>query len=129
MKFRVNEKNMFYGADSQTFEAATILRKNMTLPELILWKRLKNKKLFNTKFRRQHPINIFIVDFYCHELKLAIEIDGYTHDYNFENDIKRQDRLESLGIRIVRFTDVDVLKHLNDVLRSLQAVIIEIQDA
>jgi very-short-patch-repair endonuclease len=75
MEIKLPGKSMFYGADSKTFEAATILRKNMTLPELILWKKLRDKSLFKVKFRRQHPIDIFIVDFYCHKYKLVIEID------------------------------------------------------
>ena len=60
---------MFYGANAETFRAAGILRKNMTLAEIILWKKLKDKKLFSIKFRKQHPVGIFIVDFYCHEYK------------------------------------------------------------
>ena len=104
------------------------LRSTSTKSEIRLWMNIKGRVL-GYQFHRQVPIDNYIVDFYCHELKLAIEIDGYTHSYNYDNDMKRQDRLESLGIRVVRFTDEDVLKHLNDVLRSLQAFIIEIQDA
>ncbi len=125
MKFRVNEKNMFYGADSQTFEAATILRRNMTLPELILWKRLKNKKLFNIKFRRQHPINIFIVDFYCHEYKLVIEIDGEIHnsDENREYDEGRTYELERYGLKVIRFTNEQVTFKIDSVIKQIQKVI------
>ena len=65
---------------------------------------LKNKAL-GYEFHRQVPIDKFIVDFYCHELSLAIEIDGNTHDYNYVNDTLRQTRLESLGVKVVRFTD------------------------
>jgi very-short-patch-repair endonuclease len=128
MKFRVNEKKMFYGADSQTFEAATILRKNMTLPELILWKKLKNKKLFNTKFRRQHPINIFIVDFYCHEYKLIIEVDGEIHnsDENREYDEGRAYELERYGLKIFRFTNDQVTFNIDFVVKQIQEVIAEL---
>jgi len=66
---------MFYGASKNTFEKASLLRSNMTETEKILWEKLGNRTVFKVKFRR-HPIGIFIVDFYCHELKLAIEIDG-----------------------------------------------------
>ncbi len=73
------------------------------------------------------PIDEFIVDFYCHELNLAIEIDGYTHDYNFDNDEFRQNRLENLGLKVLRFSDEDVKKHLNDVLRMIQFTINELE--
>ena len=79
MRSRVIERNMFFGASRNTFEKAHELRNNMTDAEKLVWKELKNRRVFKTKFRRQHPIDIFIVDFYCHEFKLAIEIDGEIH--------------------------------------------------
>ena len=79
MRSRVVERNMFYAASRNTFEMAHALRKNMTDAEKILWKRLKDKRIFRVKFRRQHPVDIFVLDFYCHELKLAIEVDGEIH--------------------------------------------------
>jgi very-short-patch-repair endonuclease len=88
---------------------------------------IKNKTL-GYEFHRQVPIDDYIVDFYCHELRLAIEIDGSTHDYNFINDELRQKRLESMGIKVIRFTDEDVKKFMNDVLRSIQFVILEIEN-
>jgi very-short-patch-repair endonuclease len=102
------------------------LRKNSTLAEVLLWMNIKGRVL-GFEFHRQVPIDEYIIDFYCHELHLAIEVDGYTHDYNYENDELRQNRLESLGIRVVRFSDEDVKKHLNDVIQALQVVIIEIE--
>jgi very-short-patch-repair endonuclease len=103
------------------------LRKNSTLAEIILWKNIKEKAL-DYEFHRQVPVNEFIIDFYCHELKLAIEVDGYTHDYNFENDYLRQKKLESFGITFVRFTDEDVKRHINDVIRALQIIISELEE-
>jgi very-short-patch-repair endonuclease len=102
------------------------LRQNSTLAEILLWKNIKYKAL-GYEFHRQVPIDEFIVDFYCHELSIAIEVDGNTHDYNFINDELRQKRLESLGITVIRFTDDDVKKYLNDVLRSLQVIILEME--
>ena len=102
------------------------LRQNSTLAEILLWMNIKNKTL-GYEFHRQVPIEDYIVDFYCHELSLAIEIDGSTHDYNFINDELRQKRLESKGITVIRFTDEDVKKFMNDVLRSIQFVILEIE--
>jgi very-short-patch-repair endonuclease len=107
-------------------EKARTLRKNSTLSEIILWKNIKNKSL-GYEFHRQLPVDEFIVDFYCHELKLAIEIDGYTHDYNFENDETRQRKLEEHGISFIRFSDNDVKCNLNDVLRALEIVILDLE--
>jgi len=87
---------------------------------------IKNKAL-GYEFHRQVPIDKYIVDFYCHELNLAIEIDGYTHDYIFVKDVLRQLKLESLGIKVVRFTDLDIKKFMNDAIRVLQVQISEIE--
>ena len=88
MGVRFIERNMFYREKGDIFEVAKMLRKNMTKAELILWKRLKNRDLYKYKFRRQHPVDIFIIDFYCHEIKLAVEIDG---DFHSDPDIKNND--------------------------------------
>ncbi len=103
------------------------LRKNSTLAEVLLWQNIKGK-CYGYEFHRQVPINEFIVDFYCHELQLAIEIDGNTHDYNYANDEKRQRKLEDLGISFVRFSDYDVKRNINDILRALEFVISEIEE-
>jgi very-short-patch-repair endonuclease len=76
---RVIERTMFYGASPNTFDLARLLRNNMTEAEIILWDKLKNRNIFKARFQRQHPVGIFIVDFYCHKYKLAIEIDGEIH--------------------------------------------------
>ncbi|GAB4246991.1 MAG: hypothetical protein Tsb0034_26070 [Ekhidna sp.] len=72
-------ENMFYGATPSIFEKAKMLRQNMTRQELILWKELSANKLLGLRFKAQHPIGNFIADFYCHKLKLVIEIDGDSH--------------------------------------------------
>ena len=119
---------MFYGANSKTFAAAAALRKNMTRAELIQWKKLKNRELFNVKFRRQHPIYIFIVDFYNHELKLVIEIDGEIHDDKaaIEYDLNRTSELERYGLRILRFPNHDVLFQIDSVIYKIQTTITEL---
>ena len=76
---RVIERTMFYGASPNTFDKARLLRNNMTEAEKIVWDKLKNRKVFKARFRRQHPIGSFLVNFYCHEYKLAIETDGEIH--------------------------------------------------
>jgi very-short-patch-repair endonuclease len=121
MRSRVIERNMFFGASRNTFEKAHELRNNMTDAEKVIWKELKNRRVFKTKFRRQHPIDIFIVDFYCHEFKLAIEIDGEIHlDKEIaEYDDGRTHDLEELGIKILRFTNNQVFNDINYVLKEI----------
>jgi very-short-patch-repair endonuclease len=111
MKAIISKINMFYGANSKTLRTAAILRKNMTLAELILWTKLKDRTIFNTKFRRQHPVNIFIVDFYCHEYKLVIEVDGDIHkdEKLCEYDLGRTGELNNYGIKVVRFTNDQII--------------------
>ena len=125
---RVIERNMFYGAEQNIFEQASMLRKNMTLAELILWKKLKDRKVFKVKFRRQHPIDIFIVDFYCHELKLVIEIDGEIHsEYETkEYDLGRTAELEKYGIIVLRFSNNQVIHHIDYVINKIQIRIREL---
>lgn len=127
MNSRVIQRNMFYGAKGDIFENAKYLRKNMTRSELILWKKLRNRDLFNFKFRRQHPIDIFIVDFYCHELKLVIEVDGEIHNVdNKDYDLGRESELNRYGITVLRFTNAQVIYNLNSVLSTILAMIREL---
>jgi len=105
---------------------ARYLRNNSTLAEILLWKEIKNET-FGVEFHRQVPIDEFIVDFYCHELKLAIEIDGYSHDFKYENDLARQDILENLGVTFIRFTEKEVRGGMKKVLRELENKIEELK--
>jgi very-short-patch-repair endonuclease len=109
-------------------ETARQLLKNSTLSEILLWQKIKGKTL-GYEFHRQVPIDEFIVDFYCHELKLVIEIDGYTHNYKFEYDSFRQKQLENFGLKIIRFDDIEIKKSMNDVLRALENIVVEISEA
>ena len=108
---------MFYGAGRNIFERAHDLRKNMTKAEIFLWNELKNRRIFGVRFRRQHPVDIFVVDFYCHELRLAIEIDGEIHLRNeiSEYDDGRTHDIEKLGIKIIRFTNEQVFNEIDKV--------------
>ncbi len=103
------------------------LRQNMTLGEVLLWQRLKRKQMRGYDFDRQRPIDRYIVDFYCKDLKLAIEIDGSSHDGEEAqiNDDIRQERLESLGVRFLRFNDVDVKRNMEMVLDLIELWIAE----
>jgi very-short-patch-repair endonuclease len=102
------------------------LRNNSTLSEVLFWNNIKGKS-YGYEFHRQVPINVFIVDFFSHELNLAVEIDGNTHDYNYEHDKHRQTTLENLGVRFIRFSDYDVKNNINDVLRALEFTIRNIE--
>ncbi len=99
---------------------ANQLRRSMTLSEVLLWKELKQKKILGYDFDRQRPINNFIVDFYCKELQLAMEIDGDTHIYRYDYDEERQKELEKLGVNFLRFEDIEVKKNMANVLRVIE---------
>ncbi len=92
----------------------------MTLSEVLIWQEFKNKQL-GVRFSRQTPIDEYIVDFYCKELMLAIEIDGITHTYEnqSEKDLVRQKRLESLGISFLRFDDLDIKTNIKWVVNEI----------
>ncbi len=99
----------------ETKDRARRLRRNSTAPEQILWSVLQNRGVARLKFRRQHPIGPFIVDFYCHEARLVVEIDGESHEGRQEADVKRQRFLESQGLRVLRVTNDDVLHDIEAV--------------
>ena len=114
-------ENLFYGASPEIHRRARELRKQMTPSEKILWESLKGKTLEGYKFRRQHPIKKFIVDFYCHELRLIIEVDGAVHDSLDQNeyDCGRTFELEELGLKVLRFKNEMVINNLSFVLKEI----------
>jgi len=97
------------------------LRKEMTFSEVLLWQELKGKQMLGYDFDRQRPIDNYIVDFYCKDLNLAIEVDGesHYHEETAKKDIERQERLESLGVRFLRFDDLDIKKDMRYVLNLI----------
>jgi very-short-patch-repair endonuclease len=95
------------------------MRKNPTPAENKLWQHLRGKQLLGYKFRRQHAIERFIVDFYCHDARLVVEVDGPIHQYTTEEDAIRQKFLESLGFRVLRFTNEQVLTNIDGVLNKI----------
>jgi len=97
------------------------LRKHMTLAEVLLWNELKAGKMRGHDFDRQRPIDEYIVDFYCKELQLAVEVDGRSHDFKEERDARRDERLRSLGVHMLRFWDSAVRGDMRTVLRSIEA--------
>jgi cyclase len=117
----VMKKQMFQGADPLIFKNAEALRYNPTQAELILWGHLSGKQL-GVKFRRQHPLGIYIADFYCHQHKLIIELDGSIHNLPevVLNDKIRQQNLEFDGYRVLRFNNHEVFNHLEKVLTTIK---------
>lgn len=104
---------MFFGAGAPIFKNAEALRYRITAAEGLLWGYLKGSQL-GIKFRRQHPLGIYIADFYCHQHKLVIELDGNIHNLPevATNDIERQINLETDGITVLRFTNNEVFNNL-----------------
>jgi len=114
---------MYYNARPAIIEAARLLRENMTRSEELLWERLSRKQLMGLRFRRQHPIDIFIADFYCHKVKLVIEIDGEIHNSQRDYDIGRSAEMEKYGIKVIRFTNEDVEFKIEKVLCDIESTI------
>jgi len=101
-------------------------RKNPTPAETLLWQKiLRHRQFEQYKFHRQKPIGTFIVDFYCKELHLVIEIDGDSHANQIEYDQQRTQYLNSLGLRVLRYTNADVLQNLAGVFDGLSRQIDE----
>ena len=111
---------MYYGASQITFEKARKLRLRETVAESKLWELLKNKQLLGFKFRRQHPIETFIVDFYCHQAKLVIEVDGKIHLQHKTTDLERVDEIEKHGIKVIRFTNEQIFYDSEKVLKTIE---------
>ena len=124
-----NIERMWKGAPSSSFEKAKALRMRETKSEKILWDKLKNNQLDGLKFRRQHPISLYIADFYCHKFKLIIELDGKYHEEK-EQKIKDQERDEVLklnGLNILRFKNEEVEKNIDNVLIKIKNHIKELK--
>jgi very-short-patch-repair endonuclease len=107
-----------------------VLRKNQTRAEKILWRCLRNRRLAGCKFRRQYSIDKFIVDFYCAELKLAIELDGVVHDEpeQKEYDIQRQEYLERFGIKFLRIKNEELFGNRNMAFDMIERFIKEMRE-
>ena len=123
------EYNLHKGASKPLFDFAKANRKKQTDAENLLWQHLRGRKLQNFKFRRQHPLDNFIPDFYCHKAALAIEIDGgyHTEEEQKEYDAGRTYELKALGITIIRFTNEEILDSLETVLQTIKNQIASIQ--
>ncbi len=118
-------ENMWKGASQQIFSNAKKLRENQTKAEEKLWLAVKDNQIEGYKFRRQHPLSIYIVDFYCHALKLVIEIDGGYHFKEEQQllDKKRTADIEFQGLKVIRFTNEEIMFNLPEILDKIKLFI------
>ena len=119
----MGEKRIVTGQriDTKKLARARELRKNMTPAERRLWSRLRANRLDGWHFRRQQIISGFIVDFYCHKARLVIEVDGPIHTQQPIEDAAREKALSEHGLKILRFTNREVMNNLNHVLQSISS--------
>src|SRR5664280_985788 len=125
---KVIEKHMFFGAKAELFSLALQMRMNPTEPERVMWKILRKFRQSGFPFRRQHPIEFYIADFYCHNLRLVIEVDGEIHT---EKEIQSHDEgrtgeLERFGIKVLRFTNSQILNNSNLVIEKINETMKEL---
>jgi very-short-patch-repair endonuclease len=114
-------KNIVRGQNvsAKRLARAIELRREMTLAEKILWKEFRANRLTGLHFRRQQVVHAYFADFYCHKHQLIVEVDGDIHDLQEEYDAEREIYLISLGFRVLRFKNDEVMKNLNGVLRKI----------
>jgi very-short-patch-repair endonuclease len=117
--------DMWKGAFSQIFSNAKKLRENGTEAEEMLWLAVRDNQIDGYKFRRQHPLSIYVADFYCHALKLVIEIDGGYHLDEEQQllDKKRTSDIEFQGLKVIRFTNEEVMLRLPEVIDRIKEFI------
>lgn len=125
-----HDEGMWKGAPSDSFTKAQFLRRNETKAEKLLWEKLRNNQLEGLKFRRQHPVNIYIADFYCHKFKLMIELDG---DYHNQEEQKQKDEVRTEVLRlndlnIIRFKNEEVVQDINLVLITIKNKIEQLKE-
>ena len=106
------------------------LRNNSTNSEIKLWAYLKDKKMLGYSFNRQKPINNFIADFFCNKLKLVIELDGYSHEFEetYDKDLNKDNKLTEIGLHVIRFDDREVMNDIENVLRTIEQYIFEFEE-
>lgn len=110
------------GTTKEVEQVAKELRSHLTPAESLLWEKLRSKQLNGLKFRCQHPVDRFILDFYCPSLKLVIEIDGSSHDDRHDYDQARTEELELYGYNVIRFTNQQVFNNLEEVLNEISSI-------
>ena len=120
----MEKRTLHQFANAGVFGNAKMLRASMTHTEKMLWEELKNKKL-GVKFRRQHPLGIYVLDFYCHELGLVIEVDGEYHLRTLQriDDIEKDQILKEAGLTILRITDQEITDQITTTIEKIQCLI------
>ena len=118
-------ENLHLGAKASTFQNAHDLRHSGTEAEKKLWQFLRNRQLKGRKFRRQHALDKYVLDFYCHECRLAIELDGGIHDLamNRQYDAARTNTLNDSGIKVIRFRNEEVMNEVEKVLKKIEELL------
>jgi very-short-patch-repair endonuclease len=118
------EYPMYFGAKPAIFKLAKELRKAETEAEIILWSKPNRNQILGLQFRRQHPINIFIADFYCVRIKLLIEVDGSIHEITEyqEHDQSRSEILNDFGITVIRFTNEQIIEEIDSTIEQIKTV-------
>jgi very-short-patch-repair endonuclease len=122
----INESKQNLGANSNIKNKARELRKSMTEPEKILWSHLRKRKQDGIYFRRQHPFGIYILDLFCFEANLVIEIDGMIHLSRRDYDIERTKYLESSGLKVIRFYNRDIENRIEWVLDEISSFLVQL---
>jgi very-short-patch-repair endonuclease len=106
-------------ASKHMIDRARSLRQQETPPENLLWLALRNGQIGGLKFRRQHPIGPYVADFFCHSIKLVVELDGMSHSDKKSQDAEKSKYLESQGYQVLRITNEDVIRDLDAVTREI----------
>jgi very-short-patch-repair endonuclease len=119
---KTRQPDFLYFASGETVSLAKWFRKKETKSEKMLWKHLKGKNIRGVKFRRQHPIEFYIADFYCHEARLVIELDGPIHKSQDRklHDENRSAEMDRLGIKVIRFTNEEVNNNIATVIKAIR---------
>jgi len=117
---RIVEGKQNLGASSGIKSKAQELRKNLTIQEKLLWDRIRRRQLNGMHFRKQHPYNIYILDFFCFKANLAIEVEGKIHLKKKEYDKERTRFLESSGLKVLRFKNEDIEKRIDLVIEIIK---------
>ena len=119
----MDRRSRIRGTSPEVEQAAKRLRHNLTIAEAKLWAALRNKQLEGLRFRCQHPVGNFILDFYCPSRKLVIEMDGEIHSSQIEYDVERSKKLAEYGYRVLRFSNEEVIDDLPGVLKRIKRAV------
>jgi very-short-patch-repair endonuclease len=126
---KYSKRTMHHGAKPSTFRNAAYLRRHPTKAEEMLWERLRNNQIEGVHFRRQHPFDRYVPDFYAHTISLVIETDGSIHDEKSVkfSDADREHILKLFGLYILRYSNEEVYNSIDDVIEDIRLTVIELK--